>query len=427
MRHFYNFFTTIIMAVLLIPACTSSEDEKATVEFSQILYSMYSKGQIDVYARISEPTKTDVTIPLSFNGTAVKGTDYTTSAEKIIIHSGETKGYITITDKNMNDEKQLIIDLIAPDGYELGIKRTAGIAVSDEESLIYSFKHKEGNLLESYSVEIELLGSISGKYFKATEDINVPLIISGDGIDNISSTNQTVIIKAGSNIGRAKIKIKDETEILDKAQKVEITVDRNKNQRFLPGDVSSVKLNILGVQLPEKLLGTWKFDKIYDREELEMWFEEEEDDSALLPLKNKNFTLTFKKQKDGKVCLIPGKGDFAQFFRECEISLTKPINTNSGAIILGSYTAEESNMFMQEAGIEKEQNTYYKLSKANRKFRNDKEELGEAVVVFTLMSKDEMSVQFRDYDKPPFGINWWNDTKFDADMFSFASLFKKQK
>ena len=83
-------------------------------------------------------------------------------------------------------------------------------------------------------------------------------------------------------------------------------------------------------------------------------------------------------------------------------------------------------MFMAEAGYQAHTNIYYELQTANRAFSKTKETLGKAVIVFTIMDEG-LVVEFRDYDKPPFGENWADDwSKFDADMFSFASLFVKK-
>jgi hypothetical protein len=49
--------------------------------------------------------------------------------------------------------------------------------------------------------------------------------------------------------------------------------------------------------------------------------------------------------------------------------------------------------------------------------------MGEAVVVFRLRSDGNLAVELRDYDAPPFGFMWWDDKKFDIEMFSFASVF----
>lgn len=82
-------------------------------------------------------------------------------------------------------------------------------------------------------------------------------------------------------------------------------------------------------------------------------------------------------------------------------------------------------MFMEYEGYHPHTNMYYLLSAANRAFSKDNETIGEAVIVFTIV-EEGLAVEFRDYDKPPFAEYWWDDSKFDADMLSFASLFVKQ-
>ena len=80
---------------------------------------------------------------------------------------------------------------------------------------------------------------------------------------------------------------------------------------------------------------------------------------------------------------------------------------------------------MGEEGYEVHTNTYYLLSAANRAFSKTEEKIDESIIVFTIIDGN-LIVELRDYDTPPFGKNWWDDGDFDADMFSFASLFVKQ-
>lgn len=73
------------------------------------------------------------------------------------------------------------------------------------------------------------------------------------------------------------------------------------------------------------------------------------------------------------------------------------------------------------------QEIYYKLPTVNRSFDNSAESLGEGVISLSFLSDDEIIVTIHDYDKPGFGLNWWDGDNFDADMFGFASLFRRQK
>ena len=56
-----------------------------------------SGGSITITARLNMASAGAVTIPLTFSGTAVKGTDYNASATSITINPGSTSGTITLT------------------------------------------------------------------------------------------------------------------------------------------------------------------------------------------------------------------------------------------------------------------------------------------------------------------------------------------
>ena len=143
-------------------------------------------------------------------------------------------------------------------------------------------------------------------------------------------------------------------------------------------------------------------------------------------MNNEGFTLTFTKDESGVVTVTPNdKGDFASFFREATMIPTKPIHYSSEGKPMGKNAVSECTMFMAYDGYKVHTNAYYLLSAANRAFSKDNETIGEAVAVFTIVDGD-LTVEFRDYDKPPFSIKWWEDEKFDPDMFGFASLFVKQ-
>lgn len=103
------------------------------------------------------------------------------------------------------------------------------------------------------------------------------------------------------------------------------------------------------------------------------------------------------------------------------------MNSCSKAITLGKYTAYELNQFLGNTSMVYQFNTYYELSSANRSFSSTSESLGKATVVFNLVD-DGLVMELRDYNEPPFGEMWADGwTKFDPEMFGFASLFTKEK
>lgn len=420
-------FVAASVAAMSLVAC--QDDSKPTIEFERILYTVYQKGSVDVALTISEPASSALTVPLIFSGNAEKGTDYEVSAESITIAPGETSGTVTVRDKGLNEEKQISLGFTAPVGYNIGTKLVAVVSPDMQEGLVYSFALDRAYAHESLIAIINVTGTVSGKDFKATEDITVPLTISGPGASYLESTDtgaqNYAVIKAGDNKATAQFKV---SETFSGDENAVLTVNTNDDSRFIPGDNHSVSIAVRGVQTPDKLIGTWKFNKIFDLDELNEFFAEMEDDIDALPTHNDGFTLTFAKEADGSVSLTPGvTGDFKNFFRKATVKLAAPMNSCAKAITLGKYTAYELNQFLGNTSMVYQFNTYYELSSANRSFSSTSESLGKATVVFNLVD-DGLVMELRDYNEPPFGEMWADGwTKFDPELFGFASLFTKEK
>lgn len=428
------------VAAVSMVSC-DNDDSKPTIEFSKTLYTVYQKGDVDVDVVVSGPAETDLTVPLTFIGNAEKGVDYTASAESVVIKAGESSGSVTITNVSLSEEKQVSLGFTVPEGYSMGTKIVAVIAPSSQEALVYSFDMTKFDALEGCLATVNVVGTLTGKDFKAEEDIYVPLAVSGEGASMLSFTDEGTtstssvsakpgvfaLIHAGESKGVAKFKVEDG---FSGDLKAEISVNEEADSRFIAGDHSKMEVAVKGLQTPDKLVGTWKFSKVFSKDEVDLWFMDSEDDPEALPTHNEGFTLTFAKESDGTVSLTPGgKGDFLNFFRKATVTLGKPKNLVAKGIILGAHSTLEGQQFIQADetnGCSYQSDTYYKLSSANRAFSATKETLGESTVVFRL-SDDGLTLEFRDYDKPPFGETWAEEwTKFDPDMFGFASLFVKQ-
>lgn len=438
-KRFITFMAAAVAAVSMV-SC-DNDDSKPTIEFSKTLYTVYQKGDVDVDVVVSGPAETDLTVPLTFIGNAEKGVDYTASAESVMIKAGESSGSVTITNVSLSEEKQVSLGFTVPEGYSMGTKIVAVIAPSSQEALVYSFDMTKFDALEGCLATVNVVGTLTGKDFKADEDIYVPLAVSGEGASKLSFTVEGTtpttstsakpgvfaLIHAGESKCVAKFKVEDG---FSGDLKAEISVNEEADSRFIAGDHSKMEVAVKGLQTPDKLVGTWKFSKVFSKDELDMWFMEYEDDPEALPTHNEGFTLTFAKESDGTVLLTPGgKGDFLNFFRKATVTLGEPKNLVAKGIILGAHSTLEGQQFIQADetnGCSYQSDTYYKLSSANRAFSATKETLGEVTVVFRL-SDDGLTLEFRDYDKPPFGEMWADEwAKFDPDMFGFASLFVKQ-
>lgn len=421
-----------MIATLATLGSCKKEDLTPTIEFQDKISTVYSQSSVDVTVNLDKAAPIALSVPVEFTSDAVKGTDYTVSAEAFTFAQGATSSTITITDNGMKGNTAITLKLKAGKGFNIGTNYTAVVSKDAEEALIYSFNSTKADLIESAKISISIIGEKSGSKFKAAEDLVIPFIFEGEGADAIAveGGESSFVVKKGSSDATVTLKI-DEAKVgeLTNNPRVSLKVDNSGNSRLTPGDNSIIKITVhASMQVPAKLVGTWTFSRVYDIDELEMWFEEMEDDPDLLPTHNEGFTLTFAEDEEtGAVTLTPGgTGDFLNYFREATVTMTAPINYSTEGELLGKYTVKELNMFMAEdPGLEDGVIfTYYLLSSANRAFSADDETLGESVIAFRLNEDGGLEMQLRDYDCPPFGEMWWDDD-FDADMFSFASLFTK--
>lgn len=409
----------ILTLALFSVAC--SEDGKITVEFEKTLYTVHGGGSVDIAVNVSEPAASDISIGLLFSGSA-SADKYAASFDTVTIPAGETTGTVTISDIRISQEEQIVVGIVScPSGYTPGAKSVTIVTVDAEELLVCSFATTSDNAIGSYRARIDVSGAVSGKDLSLNEDVVIPLSASGAAASYLNFGGEPhALLKAGDKVAIAEFSLNPGFE---EGAEVKLSIKEGED-RILIGNNETITLKLYGAEIPEALLGTWRFDHVFDIEEIEEFFGEMEDDITLLPTHNEGFTLTFAKDDAGIITVTPNdKGDFAKFFRTATVTPTEPINYSSEGIVTGMNTVSEINMFMATEDYGIHTCSYYKLSKANRAFSSEVENLGEAVVIFTLV-EGGLQVEFRDYDTPPFGEMWW-DPEFDADMFGFASLFVK--
>ena len=104
----------LALVATVFTACSSDDDNTFKVSFEQSSYSL-QKGSIDVKLIAENAPAEAIDIPVTFGGTAVKGVDYTVSAEKYAVGSAMT---ITVTAKNNFSEAKTIT--MSVNGVETG-------------------------------------------------------------------------------------------------------------------------------------------------------------------------------------------------------------------------------------------------------------------------------------------------------------------
>ncbi|MCQ2135510.1 MAG: hypothetical protein MJY67_01190 [Bacteroidales bacterium] len=303
------------------------------------------------------------------------------------------------------------------------------------EEVIISFNQAkaEVDLLEAYTFEIGLIKASGEKDdkgniipYSAPSTFRIPAVVTGKGAEVLSG-EQSFVVEEGSDKGYMTLTLKDKN--FSGKLPVTIGVNIKGNSLIHEGDLVEVVANVKGYLRLEDIAGTWVFDRVMNLEELEMWYEEMEEETADLPTHNAGFSLTFAKDGSDWTVTPSGYGDWNNYFKAGKITYTAPKAewlTKSNSVILGSYTAEESNMFVSEVEGEwaYQQLTFFSLSNVDRSFSGN-EDMGKGAIAMRLVG-DELEIGVKDYDAPDWDIMWW-DPGFDSDMHSFVSRFKKVK
>ena len=417
--------TIAILAAAVACAAACTKLGIPTIEFASLTGNIYlgtESTPVEIKTNLASESDATASVRISYIGSSLK--ELASVEQSVTVPAGETSVTLDVPNRPeelAEDEAVTSIKLsftALPAGYVPGAKAICLLSPSTSEALICSFAYEEADLIESLRIKVNISGSLSGKDWAANGDMSIPVEFNGEGSKYISSDGLVKVLN-GEKSGMLEIKAKEGIHDLNAPLGISLA-----GEGVIAGDVETMLVTVRGIPTIETLGGEWKFVEIVNKEDLEYCYE---DVLELCPIHNEGFSLSFSS-KDGGIVLSPSAtGDFANYYRESSISNCEPKNMVAKGVVLGSCSSEEENMFVMPIYSRPTQEIYYKLPSVNRSFDNSAESLGEGVISLSFLSDDEIIVTIRDYDKPGFGLNWWDGDKFYSDMFGFASLFRRQK
>ena len=417
--------TIAILAAAVACAAACTKLGIPTIEFASLTGNIYlgtESTPVEIKTNLASESDATASVRISYIGSSLK--ELASVEQSVTVPAGETSVTLDVPNRPEELAEDEIVTSIKltftalPAGYVPGAKAICLLSPSTSEALICSFAYEEADLIESLRIKVNISGSLSGKDWAANGDMSIPVEFNGEGSKYISSDGLVKVLN-GENSGTLEIKAKEGIHDLNAPLGISLA-----GEGVIAGDVETMLVTVRGIPTIETLGGEWKFVEIVNKEDLEYCYE---DVLELCPIHNEGFSLSFSS-KDGGIVLSPSAtGDFANYYRECSISNCEPKNMVAKGVVLGSCSSEEGNMFVTGIYSRPTQEIYYKLPSVNRSFDNSAESLGEGVISLSFLSDDEIIVTIRDYDKPGFGLNWWDGDKFYSDMFGFASLFRRQK
>ncbi len=297
-------FCLITVCSLVMASCSSDNDNPVSMSelnFDQARYSM-AKGEVELKIISDKAATTTVSIPVSFSGTAVEGTDFTILEKAFTLKAGETEAVLTVTRilENIGDDvKELVVNLgTAPDGFKIGIMSYTTVELLSNKAILMSFNANKGILSESTSYGITL-ETLEGKPYKVTQEtkLNIEVdpsstAIEGTHFEFVGGKYATVLKNKNSGVVALKFLKKEEG-------KDKLVLRLAERDGYAHGDNATITLTING---PYLLAGTWAFDKVSNIEFYEtMWGQ----DTSTFPTGNSSDKIQFEGNSHQEYTFTP--------------------------------------------------------------------------------------------------------------------------
>lgn len=296
MKKIIPFLLMLVTAVFT--ACSSDDDNSFKVSFESANYNL-TKGSVNINITAANAPATATDIPVTFGGTAVKGEDYTVSADKYTVGGSSQSMSITVTAKNNFTEAKTITMSLS--GAETGKNGSTTINLGVQDKRLYSFAQKSYVLGSELEVEFDLLNIKDGSSYVAENDIEVsvaadPLLSTAVEGTNYQFENKTAVIAKGSNKCVFKLKALN----LEQGKNViVVTPQVTEAQGFVAGAFPTAIVTMIGSYASD-LFGTWVMNSLVTTKEnfINAWGCTEKDAEGW-PTLNAEDTFTFSGDGTG--------------------------------------------------------------------------------------------------------------------------------
>ena len=415
-----KFLFALLAAPLLFGACSDDNDESTpTLSFAKPVLAL-STGSVTLDLQVSgvdlSSLASPVTVPVAFSGTAVKGSEYSVSAEQFILGGNNQSLSITVTALDNYDEaKEIVATLGSVADFIPGKNATAKISLGVKGKIMYSFSVKSMTMGETGSVQLDLYTATGAKY-TAEQDIVIPIEIA-EGSTAVENTNFTfegakqLVVAQGKSSGAITLKA---GTLETGKDKVVLKTGLENNKGFVRGQYNEITVTIFGSYF-SKLEGTWKMsaEGNYDPTEFANLNGSSSDndkptfdaDMAALPAYNAKDRLVFTEE--GLTTSL--ESTLKNFFRE-----------NSGI-------SKGEEIIVREGMGTKVPLQFILLDNVNRYFSaTEQSEDTEAYIGINFKDGDsnKMKIYFVDYNSKSFLVDkiYYDETKPTATYSPFISF-----
>jgi len=244
----------LLSLAFVFAACDSNDmSMETTIAFDQATYEVSEASQsVEVEVVLSEAAPEDVTVPITFGGSAIAGVDYEDpSAEEVTIEQGATTATYTLTpidNASLDDQDRTVelqIDTEDLDGFTGGPITVTTITITDDEmvgTFTVSFQEASFETNEYNQDTLDVLVEVNQA---APSSLELDFQTGGSATtDDYELLTDRVQIPAGETVDTVRVAIKD-TESYGDTKTLTLTLQAPANQAVSIGGTTETEITIV--------------------------------------------------------------------------------------------------------------------------------------------------------------------------------------
>jgi hypothetical protein len=255
-----KFFFAICALAAVATACTPEVETSPAVSFETALPVV--AGEVATFTiTVADYSGTEaVTIPVTFGGDAVKGTDYEVSAEAFVWGGENPVTTIKVTTLNFDSSKKVSLALEIPEGWMAGNYPMSEMSLSAKLGYV-SFEKSAVDLTGNVDVKVSVLDDLGNE--KVVEnDVTFAIAVSETSSavegEHFTVSTKNVTIPAGSKSATFTVSMIGDEPVVGHD---EFTLVLDPGVKFSLGSYGEVAVSIWGSVWP-KLQGQWAMNEI---------------------------------------------------------------------------------------------------------------------------------------------------------------------
>jgi hypothetical protein len=386
-KSIYLFVLSLAVSVLF--SCKKKDElGGSSLNFGRSIYVMKATVPLEIELKASVAPTAKLVVPAKISGSAILGEDYDLSAKEFVFEAGQSTAKIIATPKsNLTPDREIKLELPAVSGYSGGEKKQTIVVIEPKEKIMYSFTRSSGSLLGKMNLTVELKGELTGRDFKAPNDIEIPFTLLSKSTAvlgknfTIEGNVKSIKIKAGTRTGSITLDFVALGADGAKKAYLELGMPTASPEMYYVGAYKTFSVNITQLKFQD-LLGKWKPVGITNGDVFPQIFDDS-DYTNSLPVKN-DLSDYIEFVQDGNTDkIVPHlTGSLKSFF-----------NGTEHAVVFDHIERD----FEDYSTFTSYDIPYFVISNVNKLFSATKTQNGNVFIGLEKLDDDNMLIYFHEY------------------------------